>query len=1045
MIYLDIKRRNYLDTIFAFALTHALFNVAEVISTKIIVEPSITTAFEPFIDWLKSGHDKLKASKELRSLHMKALDMVRANTQDVYDSLKITNWVTGNTDEVYLDMALATVEMSRADPLLVPDKLLSALSIDEENRNLFAKYLYSLRAQLKSSEQFKNIIDYCDHEIIKDELNIIKNSIEDISFQNLEMVNTIKESNDILEQLAEHFGIGVDKKKAINRYKKHYITQWSKLAIPLIRKNIGIFSPDIKQIFVPLEVQLLEDKKYSSSSTPQIIPARNRLEDVRYDNVKKGNFFSFFKNYDRFVLIGLPGSGKSTLFRRIALAFAESNEATLIDWEKGDKLPIYIRLRNLGIYLSSNKDKHCEPSAGILIQYLLQHLQNDENLAISDAVFEEFLGEGKCIVLLDGLDEVQENRVEVAQIVNAFITKYGGFGNWIGISSRPKGFEGDTRLQLSRAKLSVFEVLPLSIENIKILINNILLLIETKRTTRDQDYRKLCNCILENKNLKTIAGIPLFCSALVQVYKYHGAELPQRRVDILEEISDLLLGFWYAQASEIKFPERLAQFDGTERNYDDTEESIEAKFNRLSYLAFIMQDEIKEIEIKSEYATSILQEYLHIKEGLALDKAMIWAKQFLRGSHLHSGIFVEYTPGYYSFLHKSFLEYFAASSLLSDNEEPLKIVMSHLDDTWWDEVLLLTASHSKATNIFREKVISAIIESAQRMNLFGQEKRILFAGKMASDMTTRLPAKPKKQIIEELVKVSSNSCYAIKNRVSCAKIADELGYSPEDQYTFSSILDEQNNEYMISRYPVTNAQYARFLQPENFLNIHFWTNFPLYSAPDCDGKINYIGDTGNDGWMWLQKVIDSQDEIEDDFVLCPRFWNSIDFGARKRNSPVVGISWWEANAYCKWLFVNWDRQQEGLQGNPKPLKIRLPNENEWQYAAQYNNKKYPWGSIRNAEEIKKFANTSLSNIQCTTPVWMFIQGESKVYRLMDLAGNTWEWQANYYQPHQNWISLRGGSWAHRMEDAEVYDRTYVDINKQYDHIGFRVFCEFAPI
>jgi hypothetical protein len=133
-----------------------------------------------------------------------------------------------------------------------------------------------------------------------------------------------------------------------------------------------------------------------------------------------------------------------------------------------------------------------------------------------------------------------QNRESVAQQVGAFIDRYAPLGNRIGLASRPRGYESVADL-LRPAGLALAEVNPLGLDGICQLIDNLLALIEPDARLRAQDREGLERAIRRTDELVRLAGIPLFCSALVQVYKYHGAELPQRRVDV-RLIVDLLLG-----------------------------------------------------------------------------------------------------------------------------------------------------------------------------------------------------------------------------------------------------------------------------------------------------------------------------------------------------------------------------------------------------------------------------------------------------------------------------------------------------------------------
>ena len=667
-------------------------------------------------------------------------------------------------------------------------------------------------------------------------------------------------------------------------------------------------------------------------------------------------------------------------------------------WQAPPLLPVFIRLRNLNAFLAKHQGEFSTTAPAALPAYFDHYYRQECRLNLTPDFFDRRLEEGGCLVLMDGLDEVSTGRPEVAQLLETFICHYADKGNRFGLSSRPRGYQTVAE-QLRRARLVEFEVNPLEPSGSRQLIHNLLQVMESNPQQRQDDEDQLVERIFNHGtvDLQELAATPLFCTALTLVYKYHGAELPERRVDVLEEVVDLLLGFWKNQEQALDERTTLAREDGTGAAYRDIRAAVEGKKRRLRRLAYAMQADGL-VEIPQAAACQILLAYLLERECKDAELAQVWAEKFLENCHEHSGLLVETAPGVYAFLHDGFREYLAAEELRNRSGVFVQTVLEHLENTNWEQVILLAGAHGQLPEDVGEQLIGALLAGAEKLDRRGSRwlRSLLMAGRLADDMADHLAEPPRQRVIEKLHAVMTDPAEKPTARAEAADILDRL-WLPGDLDAFVPVAALDGQPFWIGKYPVTNFQYRRFLEAGDFAAAEFWP-----------------GKAGS----WLAKQLSSGEGRTDGQRVYPRYWRQARFGLARCAAPVVGVTWYEARAYACWLQAHWFDSRLSLVGASQelpPVTVRLPTDVEWLQAAggEIPAERYPWnlpGQAASSEsEVLQRANTFESGINRTTPVGMYPLGASAC-GAQDLAGNVWEWLADRVGPEDQDRLVRGGAW-----------------------------------
>ncbi|MDC0714345.1 NACHT domain-containing protein [Stigmatella sp. ncwal1] len=369
-------------------------------------------------------------------------------------------------------------------------------------------------------------------------------------------------------------------------------------------------------------------------------------------------------------ILGPPGCGKTTLLQHVAVTLAANRQRR---FRLRAYTPVLLLLRDHIAAIT----KGSPPSLG---EVAFSHFSNIKIVGKTppEGWFEKQLRAGRCIVLLDGLDEVAkvEQRQAISKWVDAQIGNYPKCP--FVITSRPQGYKS-----APLGKADILEVQPFGVTQVRQFIERWYLANEIKSSgnqiNADVRHRAskhaldLIERLRQTPSVNALTVNPLLLAMVAMVHRYHGA-LPGSRVELYKEICEVLLGRW-RQAKGLQ---------------DDL--TAARKLRVLQPLAaYMMEKERRDIGVdEAIQVISAPLERVGLTEGEHAE--------FLGRLRDSSGLVQEREAGKWSFAHQTFQEYLAAAHWLEQKNarsEWKRLVVG----SWWRETLRLYASQGDATEL----------------------------------------------------------------------------------------------------------------------------------------------------------------------------------------------------------------------------------------------------------------------------------------------------------------------------------------------------------
>lgn len=479
-------------------------------------------------------------------------------------------------------------------------------------------------------------------------------------FKKLNEINDIQKIKNVCQLLENQFADTKGEYDKFNSYCKglYEYDQYVKTLYTYF--DVKGFSPRINNTVVRLNIE-----KIYVPLTFKIDVLNNADEFSLKGNNFSSDIITVLDNYEKLVILGDPGSGKSTSLKYIAYSVCSQRAGGN---ELQSNIPVLIKATDYEKYLSD--------TGRSLSEYII------ESNTKYGLLFSESLENNKLIVLFDGLDEINvtHKRHAVVDKINSFVAQYPRIK--IVVSSRIVGYK-ETRLGYG---FFHFEVEKFSDDQIRSFINNwyssIASYSDKNQDNASQEAENLYLCIKQNTSVYRLACNPLLMTIIALIY-FQGSKLPEKRAQLYDISTSTLLDNW-------------VQLRANQENNIDRETLIEL----LAIIAFHIHENYASGLIPEKELRAILKEkYSKIYPFLTQKELKQDINDIISFLRNDAGFLFE--KGYnengeplFGFVHLTFQEYYAAIEFKTKWKEGSIIanLKDYVYNYSWTEVIKLAAS-----------------------------------------------------------------------------------------------------------------------------------------------------------------------------------------------------------------------------------------------------------------------------------------------------------------------------------------------------------------
>jgi energy-coupling factor transporter ATP-binding protein EcfA2 len=284
--------------------------------------------------------------------------------------------------------------------------------------------------------------------------------------------------------------------------------------------NNSVVKIDLENLYVPLELQLEKSKE----------------ENIQKDDLQRVyTIEDAFSIFDKIVILGHPGSGKSTILKHLAYSIVSQR---LTNLQYADLVPVLVKASDYAKFLTLNSKN--------LNEYIVDHIDKKY-----DFLFTSKLEANQLVLLVDGIDEINNSslRHNVSERLDAFAAQYPHAK--IIVSSRIIGYR-EIRLGGYFSHLDVQSFTNKQIE--KFVLNwylSIAVNSDNDKAQANEKATELFNSIKQNQSVMRLATNPLLVTIIALIH-YQGSTLPEKRASLYDIATSTFLENWVKQRESNK-------------------------------------------------------------------------------------------------------------------------------------------------------------------------------------------------------------------------------------------------------------------------------------------------------------------------------------------------------------------------------------------------------------------------------------------------------------------------------------------------------------